>query len=409
MTSKANIVWGTLLGLTAGFILLYLYFTLFPGKVPNIVWQYFGPAEVENARRYQRIMRLLGILAFSANIIFLVWLIHSARAGLWSEKILRLLGGRYYLALIVYFAVIWLFLKLISLPFNFYGGFIVQHQWGFATQSLFFWWVDYLQTSAISFVLSGIGAVLLFWATGRWPHTWWIFAGLFMSAWLLISTFLWPLLIAPLFNTFQPVTEGPVKTMVVQLAEQADIKIEEILIMDASRRTTKVNAYFSGLGASKRIVLYDNLLNNYPLDEVEAVIAHEMAHWKQNHIIKGILWGFAANIVLLALLYTVLQLTYTYELSRPGPYGPQLLIAMLLFLQLVSFLGQPLQNSISRRFETEADQLALVFTDNREAMIRLQIKLARHNLSDVAPPLFIEWLTYSHPPALARIQAAESK
>lgn len=409
MTAKANIIWSTLLILTGVLILAYLYFTLFPGKLPDAVWQYFNVAEVENARRYQQIMRLIGLLAFLANIAFLVWLIYSTRAAVWAEGILRLAGGHYYLALIIYFVIIWLTLKLIGLPFNFYGSFIVQHQWGFATQSLPSWWADYLKASTIDFALSGTSVILLFWATGRWPHVWWAAAGFFMSGWLLVSTFLWPLLIAPLFNTFQPVTEGPINTMVTQLADRAGIKVKEVLVMDASRRTTKTNAYFTGLGTSKRIVLYDNLLNNYSLEEVEAVVAHEMAHWKQGHIIKGILWGSAANILLLGLLYMVLQLTFTYEVSRSGPYLPQLMVAMLLFLQLASFLGQPLQNNISRRYEVEADRLALVFTDNNEAMVQLHVKLARHNLSDVAPPYFIEWLTYSHPPALARVQAAENR
>jgi len=409
MTAKASIIWSMLLVLICILALAFLYFTLFPGNVPAAAWQYFNTAEVENARHYQQIMRLVSILAFLVKIVFLVWLISSTRAAGWSESILRFLGGRYYPALIIYFVIIWLSLKIVGLPFDFYSSYIIQHQWGFATQNLASWWADYLKASTIDLVLSGVGVILLFWATGRWPYTWWAVASLFLSGWLLVSTLLWPLIIAPLFNTFQPVTEGPVKTMVTQLADRAGIKVEEILVMDASRRTTKANAYFTGLGLTKRIVLYDNLLNNYPLDEVEAVIAHEMAHWKQGHIIKGILWGIIANFLLLGFLYIVLKLTFTYELARPGPYLPQLLVAMLLFVQLVSFLGQPLQNTVSRRYEIEADRVALEITGNPEAMIRLQVDLARHNLSDIAPPLFIEWLTYSHPPALARIKAAENR
>ncbi|NLW07286.1 MAG: M48 family metallopeptidase, partial [Clostridia bacterium] len=389
-----------MLALTGIFILAYIYFTLFPGKVPEAAWQYFNPAEVARARQYQQIMRLVSIIALLANIVFLVWLVYSTRASGWAETILRLTGGSYFPALIIYFAIIWLCLKLIGLPFSFYSSFIVQHQWGFSTQSLASWWSDYLKSSTIDLVLSGSGVMLLFWATGRWPQVWWAVAGLFLSGWLLVSTFLWPLLVAPLFNTFQPINEGPVKSMVTRLADRAGINVKEVLVMDASRRTTKINAYFSGLGTSKRIVIYDNLLNNYPLDEVEAVLAHEMAHWKQGHIIKGILWGIVANFCLLSLLYLVLKLTFTYELSLPGPYLPQLLVAMLLFWQLASFLGQPLQNNISRRYEVEADRLALEYTANSEAMVRLQVNLARHNLSDITPPAFIEWLTYSHPPAL---------
>ena len=407
MSARAGIIWTTLLILTAILSLVFIFFTLFPGKVPAAAWQYFMPDEVERARRYQQIMGLVGILGFLAKTAFLVWLVYSARAGAWSEGVLRLMGGRYYPALVVYFGLIWLLLEIVGLPFNFYSSFIVQHQWGLATQSLASWWSDYLKGSVLDLILTGAGVLLLFWATGRWPHIWWVAAGIFLSGWLFISTFLWPLIIAPLFNRFQPVTEGPVKAMVTSLAGRAGLRIDQILVMDASRRTTTANAYFTGLGATKRIVLYDTLVDNYPPDEVEAVIAHEMAHWQRGHIVRGLLWGILANFLLLGLLYAVLRLTFTYEIARPGPYAPQILVAILLFLQLVSFVGQPVQNAISRSYETEADRVALELTGNPGAMVRLQVDLARKNLADVAPPAFIEWLTYSHPATLERIQAAE--
>ncbi|MDN5325886.1 MAG: endopeptidase [Moorella sp. (in: firmicutes)] len=408
MSARAGIIWSTLLIMAAILSLVFIFFTLLPGQIPAAAWQYFTPAEVERARRYQQIMGLVAILAFLAKTAFLVWLVYSTRSSAWSERVLHLTGGRYYPALLVYFCLIWLLLKAIGLPFNFYSSFIIQHQWGLATQSLASWWSDYLKGSLLDLVLSGAGVLLLFWATGRWPRTWWVAAGLFLSVWLFISTFLWPLIIAPIFNRFQPVTAGPIKTMVTRLASRAGLKIDQILIMDASRRTTTANAYFTGLGATKRIVLYDTLVDNYPADEVEAVIAHEMAHWQRGHIIRGSLWGILANFFLTGLLYAVLRVTFTYEITRPGPYPPQILVVMLLFLQLVSFLGQPIQNAISRRYETEADQVALELTGNPGAMIRLQVDLARKNLADVAPPAFIEWLAYSHPATLERIRAAEA-
>lgn len=407
MTAKAGIVWTILLILAGVLSLAFIFFTLFPGKVPAAAWQYFTPAEVERARHYQQTMRLVSILAFLAQITFLVWLVASTRAAAWSDGALRITGGRYYPALVIYFVLIWLLVKAVALPFNFYSSFIVQHQWGFSTQTLTSWWLDYLKGGVLDLILSGTGVLLLFWATGRWPHTWWAAAGLFLSGWLFISAFLWPLLVAPLFNRFQPIPEGPVKTMVTQLAGRAGLKVKEVLVMDASSRTTKANAYFTGLGTTKRIVLYDTLLADYPPDEVEAVIAHEMAHWQRGHILRGLLWGILANFLLLGLLYAVLKLTFTYEIARPGPYPPHLLVAMLLFLQLMSFLGQPVPNAISRRYETEADRVALELTGNPGAMIRLQVDLARKNLGDIAPPPFIAWLTASHPSPLERIQNAE--
>ncbi|MDK2821628.1 MAG: endopeptidase [Clostridia bacterium] len=407
MTARAEIIWTTLLFIAGVLTIGFIFFTLFPGKVPATVWEYFTPAEVEKARHYQQIMRMTSILAFLSKVVILVLLLYSTRANVWAEKIFHLVGGRYYLALLVYFVFIWFILKAVDLPFNFYGSYIVQHQWEFSTQTLMSWWSDYLKGSVLDIVLSGIGVTLLFWATGRWPHMWWTMASLFLTVWLIISTFLWPLIIAPLFNRFEPINEGPIKTMVTKLADRAGLQVNEILVMDASSRTTKANAYFTGLGMTKRIVLYDNLLSDYSIEEVEAVVAHEMAHWRQGHIARGLIWGVLANFLVLALLHMVLRLTFTYEIARPGPYPIQLLVAILLFTQLVFFIAQPIQNRISRNYEIEADRVALELTGNPDAVIQLHVNLTKKNLGDVAPPAYIEWLTYSHPSPISRIEAVK--
>lgn len=403
---KANVVWGLLLGSALLFILLYLLFLILPAPVPSIVWQYFSPAEIERARRYQQVLGLIGIGAFGAKTGVLLWLWWSGKAQTMSWHIWRWSGNRYYVAVLLFFIILWLLLKVVNLPFAFYSSFVVQHQWGFSTQSLFSWWVDYLKSSGLDLLLSGVGTLLFFWSTGRWPLGWWAAAGLFMATWLVIETFLWPIVLAPLFNRFEPLNEGPVKAMVTRLAGRAGLEVGEVWIMDASRRTTKANAYFAGLGRTKRIVLYDNLLRDYPLEEIEAVLAHEMAHWQRGHIMRSLVLGMGASFGFFLLLYIVLQITAPGELMPGRPYPPHLLVIILLFWQLVSFLSLPAQNAISRSLEVEADRVALELTGNIQAMVQLQVNLARRNLQDVAPAVFVEWLTYSHPAPWRRIEAA---
>ncbi|MGI9952986.1 M48 family metallopeptidase [Moorellaceae bacterium AZ2] len=403
---KAQFVWGILLGAVLLLAALYLLFLFLPAPVPSLVGQYFSPAELERARRYQQTLRLLGLAAFLSKTGLLLWLWWSGRAANLSGQLLRWSGQRYYLALALFFAGTWFLLRMADLPFTFYSSFVVQHQWGFSTQSLFSWWLDYLKGSGLDLLFSGVGSVLLFWSTGRWPTGWWAAAGLFLGAWLVIETMLWPIFIAPFFNRFEPVAEGPVKDMVVRLAGRAGLQVDQVLVMDASRRTTKANAYFAGLGGTKRIVLYDTLIKDYPPEEIEAVVAHEIAHWARGHIVRGLLWGIVGGFALFGALYAVLRITAPVEVLRGRPYAPHFLVIVWLFFQLVSFLALPAQNALSRHLEREADRVALELTGNIPGMVQLHVDLARRNLQEVAPAAFVEWLTYSHPAPWRRIEAA---
>ncbi|MGB9663112.1 MAG: M48 family metallopeptidase [Moorellaceae bacterium] len=404
--SKAHVLWGILAGSALLLVLLYLLFILLPAPVPSIVWRYFSPEEVERARRYQQVLGLVDIGAWVTKIGLLGCLWWSTAAQLVSRRLERWTGNRYYLTILLFFLLLWFLLKIINLPFAFYSGFLLQHRWGFSTQSLYSWWVDYGKNSGLDLMLSGAGTLIFFWSTARWPNLWWAVVGLLMAVWLALETWIWPVVLAPLFNRFEPLSEGPVKAMVVRLSRQAGLHIDEVWVMDASRRTTKANAYFTGWGRTKRIVLYDNLLKDYSLEEVEAVLAHEMAHWQQGHVWRSLILGMVAGLAFFGLLYGVLRITAPKELFPGRPYSPHLLIIVLLFGQLASFLSLPVQNAISRRWEAEADRIALELTGNVPAMVQLQVHLARSNLQDVAPAPFIEWLTYSHPAPWRRMEAA---
>lgn len=192
--------------------------------------------------------------------------------------------------------------KVVSLPFSYYSGYYWQKIWGFSTQGQAAWWIDFLKNAGIDLALSLVGGLAFLMLVNRLSRYWWLVGAILFSVWLIVEYFLWPIVVSPLFNHFEPVPDSAVVTMVNDLAHRAGLNVGKVLLMDASRQTTFANAYFTGLGTTKRIVIYDTLLRHYPLPEVKAVIAHEMGHWRHNDVIHGLLYGMAGGFFVFGLL-----------------------------------------------------------------------------------------------------------
>ncbi len=398
---RLNSIWLILILLAGAFSLLYLWFTLFPGRVSPETWQYFSADQVNLGRQYNKVLRLTFIGGFLIQAAFLLWLVFTGRAAALSRWSEQASGGSYAGSLLLFFLILWLLLLVLELPFTFFSGYVWQHQWGFSTQSLASWWADYAKGAGLGLALSAAGMAILFRVMGRWPGAWWLAGATLFSAWLVIQTYLWPVLISPLFNRFVPATDPAVRTLVQELSQKAGLPVDQVLVMDASRRTNRANAYFAGLGRTRQIVLYDTLLRDYPPDQVRAVVAHEMAHWRQGHIMRGLALGALGSFALWGILFLTLRTTVPLLYGR---YPPGAWAVILLFFLLASFVGTPLQNYFSRGMEKEADRVAVMLTGDVEGAVRLQEDLAAKNLSDVAPAPFIQWFSYSHPPAMSRIE-----
>jgi len=399
---RAKPFWLALFLLTAVFLLFYVYFTLQPVDVTSAALKYFTREEILFGRQYWRQRQLLFVVSFAIRVSILTAVALGPWGDLLTHRVVRIAQGQKLKAALLFFLILWGILQLASLPLSFYRSYVFEHRWGFSTQTLTGWWADYAKSAALDLVFSAVGALLFFWLLRRWPLSWWLPAGVLMAGWLLIQNLLWPTLVAPLFNRFEPVQDPEVVAMVRQLAERSKIPVQEILVMDASRRTNKANAYFAGIGKTRRIVLYDTLLNNYSQPAVEAVVAHEMAHWKLGHIRIGTLLGILAIFVQFYLLALVLKSSLTYWQLKH--YPPQAWAVALLFFLLTSFVGSPLENGVSRYMERAADRESVVLTGDPDGAVALQLNLARQNLSDIMPPPFIEWFAYSHPSTLRRIE-----
>jgi STE24 endopeptidase len=379
---------------------MYFWFAMIPANPRADLLTYFSLQQVEEGRTYSRALRIAFITSFAVQCGYLAWLLFNGRGLAISQMLLRAVPERPLLCSMLFFVFVWLSLQAINFPSTFFRSFVWQQQWGFSTQTPASWLLDYLKGIGLDLLLTGTGVIMLIQAMHRLPKFWWLAAAVFTSVWIVLASYLWPVVVSPLFNRFTPADDPVVTAMVKQLADKAGLPINEVLVMDASRRTTRANAYFACVGETRRVVLYDNLLRDYPFDEVESVVAHELAHWRQGHITKGMLWGMLGSFLAWGLLFLILRISLPGSTSPP----PHIWLFILLFLNLGSFVTLPIQNAISRQMEREADSIAVMLTENREAAIRLQISLAVKNHSDVDPPTYLR-LFSTHPSAFERIAA----
>ncbi|AET69521.1 Zn-dependent protease with chaperone function [Desulfosporosinus orientis DSM 765] len=392
--------WYLLIGLSLIFVLLYLYSALFPGPMQPAVTKFFSQNTAIQARLYNTTPRILSMTEFILQAVLLIGLLFSSLGQTLFRRFVNS-NTPYWQACVFSILSLWCLLKILALPFSFFISFYWQKIWGFSTQSQAAWWIDYFKSAGIDLIITLLGGLIFFWLVNRFSRSWWIVGTALFSLFLVIQYLLWPIVISPLFNRFEPVQDAAVVTMVKDLAQQAGLEISDVLVMDASSQTTLANAYFTGLGSTKRIVIYDNLLNNYSLGEVKAVIAHEMGHWRHSDVVHGLIWAMFGGFVVFALLTILLKPWLPEHSKKP----PQLWAALQLALLLLLFSSNPIQNSLSRDMEYNADRFSLELTGDLKAAIQLQKDLADTSLADLSPSPFIVWFSYSHPPALARINA----
>jgi STE24 endopeptidase len=292
-----------------------------------------------------------------------------------------------------------------SLPTGLYSTFVIEERFGFNRTTLKLYFTDKLKGLLISLLLGApflLGVLYLMEETGLY---WWLWAFLFVLAFEILVVILYPTLIAPLFNRFEPLKEGELRARIVGLAEKTGFKTSGIYTMDGSKRSGHSNAYFTGLGKAKRIVLFDTLLEQMAAEQGLAVLAHEIGHYKLRHIRKMLA---LQGIFLFAGLY-ILSLLIDYEpLFRAFGLAPSSHAALVLFSLLsgpFTFYLAPLMHLLSRRHEYEADQFAVKMLEDRRAMEEALLNLTAKNLSNLTPHPWYSAYHYSHPSPAERIRA----
>lgn len=280
---------------------------------------------------------------------------------------------------------------------------------GLTRQSLTGWIRDQAVSLGVSWVITTIGLVLLIWLARRSPRWWFAWAGAAAAALTFAISFVYPVVVEPLFNSFTSLPEGSLRTEILALADEEGVPIEDVLVADASRRTTTLNAYVSGFGHSRRVVLYDNLVNDLPDDQIESVAAHELAHAKHNDVLLGTGLGALGAVVGVCALALLLDSRRVRDRSDTGGAAdPRVVAVVIALIGIGGLLSAPLQNGVSRAIEARADRTALQATQDPAAFIELQRSLAVSSLSDPTPPVWAHWWWGSHPTTLQRIGMAKA-
>ena len=294
-------------------------------------------------------------------------------------------------------------MSLLDLPFSLYHTFVVEERFGFNRSTIGVFFGDLLKQGALLLVIGGPLIALALWIMEASGGLWWLYVWAVWMAFSLIMFWAYPAVIAPLFNKFSPLDNEALKQRIQALMDKCGFRSKGIFVMDGSKRSGHGNAYFTGVGSNKRIVFFDTLLESLKPEEIEAVLAHELGHFKLKHIQKRLLSTFALSLVALALLGWLEKQDWFYQglgVSQPSPWMALMLFMMV--LPVFTFFVQPLMSLLSRKHEFEADAYA-VQQSNGTDLIHALVKMYRENASTLTPDPLYSAFHDSHPPAPVRI------
>ena len=297
--------------------------------------------------------------------------------------------------------------RLVTLPLSAYGE-VVRHRYGLSTRSWGLWVRDVAVSTAIDAALTALGVLALVWLARRASRAWWALASAGAAVLVVVGSFLWPVLMEPAFNSFRSMPAGELRSDLLALAEENGTPVQDVLVSDASRRTTALNAYVSGFGSTRRIVVYDTVLDRLPDEQIESIAAHELGHVAADDVLTGTLLGAlggAGGVALLGWVLTSPRLLR--RAGADGPGDPAVVPLLLLVVAVGTLVSTPVQNLVSRHIEARADVAALDLTRDPEAFIAMQRGLAESNLSGPEPPAAWRWFFGSHPTTAERIAMAE--
>ena len=358
-----------------------------------------------DAKRYNNIKLTIGIgegIASFILILLFVWLGYSLQL----ENYLSNIISNSYLLFVVFVLAIGFVGSILSFPISYYTGFYLEHKYNLSNQTFLKWIWENFKGLLVSLAI-GIPILLLFYfSLNQFGELWWLPFAIIMFLLSVVLSQIFPILIFPIFYKITPIDNDSLKQKITKLARNANLKVENIYKFDMSKNTKKANAAFTGLGKTKRIILGDTLLDSYSTEEIETVIAHELGHFKKKHIIKNILIGTVSSFLtlfLIALLYQNSLGWFGFENISQVSAIPLL----ALWSMLIGLITTPFGNILSRKFEFEADEYALLETKNPFAFKKTLEKLTEQNLGDKEPHPFVEWFFYSHPSIKNRINAIE--
>jgi STE24 endopeptidase len=364
----------------------------------------------DKSTRYQRLKRQASMISLAWGIVLLAGLVwtggHVALRNA-AEAAVAVLPPSWRSGAVVFAYVLFLSAlnEIATFPLSFYSGFVLERRYELSNETFGGWLRDQAKSFAIGVVLAGGAAALIYWCIRRSPEYWWVSAGLLFTLIIVGLTNLAPVVLLPLFYTVKPLNRDALRTRLLSLAERAGARVLGAYEWGLGGKTRKANAALAGLGGTRRILVSDTMLADYSDDEIEVVLAHEIAHHVHGDIWKGIVFESALIVGGFYLASRVLP-------ALGGAAGLRSvddvagLPLLLLAAGAVSLMMVPAAHAMSRAFERRADRFALELTQNPVAFISAMRRLGAQNLAEEDPSLIVQWLFYSHPPMADRIAAA---
>lgn len=376
-------------------------------SVPVYFKSYISEERYEKSVKYTLKEIDFTLVSDLLSSVFLLCFILAGGFGFFENLVLPLKLPLHAGGILIVLMIFCLF-SLLSLPFSLYFHFVVEKGFGFNTMTLRLFFTDFIKELIISSVMISLVMLSLFFLTERAGELWWIFAFAAVISFQILAMMIYPVFIAPLFNKFLPLEEGELKERLLSLAERLSFRIDGIFSMDGSRRSKHSNAYFTGLGRFRKIVLFDTLISALDPDEIEAVLAHEIGHSKLDHIAKRLtvsavvmffVFFIASKLIDFAPLFTA------FGFAAPSCYGIVLIFSLC--SSPFTFFLRPVLSLWSRRYEYAADRYAVNAVQDGESMKNALIKLSRENLSNLTPNKLYSFYHYSHPALYERLSAID--
>lgn len=391
--------WGLRLAIASGLAFVALAALLVPwnpvpGGMPEPVSarEVFTAGQIDKAEAFARTSRLLSWSSLALSLV-IICVLGFTKMG---RRLVDRLPGPWWVKVVLAVAAVELLIRSATLPF---AALLHWHyaEAGLSTQSWGSWALDVLKSQSLTIVVLSVVLLVIIGAARRWHRGWPVIVGLVLAALVFAGSFAYPLVVEPMFNSFRPMDRGELRSEIIRLAETEDVDVDEVLVADASRRTTTLNAYVSGLWGSRRVVVYDNLLQDLQPNQVLSVVAHELAHAQNDDVLVGTTLGAAGTLFAIGLLAV---------LMGPRARRAEAVPLVLALIAVGSLLASPVESIISRRIETRADVEALEATRDRVAFENVQVRLAERSLADPTPPWWAHTWFDSHPTVLERVALA---
>jgi Zn-dependent protease with chaperone function len=404
------VAWLLLLGASATFVALVAVLTPWhplPGAsiTPAAIHAYFTPAQIARSDAFFSSARwpswlglLLGLVAAAA--------VGFTRLGRQLVGLVRHRVRRWWLQVLCLVGLVVLISRLAVLPTDVWAQHVAR-SYGLSNQSWPSWLLDEAKSLVIAFVVSALLLLLLVGLARRFSRTWFLPAAAGAGVLVFVASFAYPVVIEPAFNSFTSLPDGRLRTALLHLAAADHVTVSDVLVADASRRTTALNAYVSGFGSTRRIVLYDTVLRSTPEKQIVLIVAHELGHAKRDDVLVGTLEGAVAAVMAVAALFIVLRPELVRRPTGAGSMRDPAIVPVVMSLAaFASVAALPVQNAISRHVEARADAHSLDLTSDPGDFIKMQRRLAVTNLSHLDPNPVLSDIFNSHPPPLDRIGMA---